>query len=305
MAFLKKSRVADFFLNEENPYSKKRTIKMIHVVGVLGFLALGVLILGSVFEKRDNELRVAAEVAKETKASTSTPAGAATAQNSGYVSLPTKFGSMGGPSSGSGRRQASASQIIQRGESSADTLPIGTRILVQLIGNVESTDANSPVQAVLLEDALSPAQSIVIPKGTTVIGSGQLDANRERLQVRFHTFVFPEGQQFTVSGLATMPDGSSGLEGDFSSGQFKRNVSQFLGNFVGGLAKGMTDKTSNGQLGIPVEPGSLKNGVLNGVAQSSMNYAKASSEQMGQVGASIRVKSGARFQVYLEREFHP
>lgn len=305
MAFLKKSQVADFFLNEENPYSKKRTIKAIHVAAVLGVFAIFVLIAGSLLEKKDNEARATIQAAKDAKSTTTPPPGtqSTSSDNQGYVSL--NAGGMGSRSSMGGQRQVSASQIIKRGESSADTLPIGTQVSVQLTGRVESMDTNSPVTAVLLQDALSPVQALVIPKGTMVIGTGQLDVNRERLQIRFHTFVLPGGQQYSVSGLAMMPDGSSGLIGDFSSGQLKRNVSQFLGNFVGGLAQGMKDKSSSGQLGIPIEEGSLKNGVLNGVAHSSLDYAKSTSEQIGQTGASITVKSGTRFTLYLEREFHP
>lgn len=305
MAFLKKSQVADFFLNEENPYSKKRTIKAIHVAVVLGVFAVFVLVAGSLLEQKDNEARATIQAAKDAKSTTSPPPGAQSTSNDnqGYVSL--NAGGMGSRPNMGGQRQVSASQIIKRGESSADTLPIGTQVSVQLMGRVESMDTNSPVTAVLLQDALSPVQALVIPKGTMVIGTGQLDVNRERLQVRFHTFVLPEGQQYSLSALAMMPDGSSGLIGDFSSGQLKRNVSQFLGNFVGGLAQGMKDKSSGGQLGIPIEEGSIKNGVLNGVAHSSLDYAKSTSEQIGQTGASITVKSGTRFNLYLEREFHP
>lgn len=305
MAFLKRRQVADFFLNEENPYSKKRTIKAVHVALTLGVFAVFVLIAGSILEQRDNQARVIAQAAKDAKSTAVPPPGtqSPSSDNQGFVSL--NAGAMGSRPSTGGQRQASATQIIKRGESFADTLPIGTQLSVQLTGRVESMDTNSPVTATLLQDALSPAQALVIPRGTTVIGTGQLDVNRERLQVRFHTFVLPEGQQYNLSGLAMMSDGSSGLVGEFSSGQLKRNVSQFLGNFVGGLAQGMKDKSPSGQLGIPVEAGSLKNGILNGVAQSSLDYAKSASEQIGQTGASITVNSGTKFTLYLEREFHP
>lgn len=305
MAWLKRTQMADFFLNEEHVYSKKRTIKIKHVLWVLGGLAVLVFILGSVFDERVKRELAEADAEKEVANTTSTPVSAAqgTTPQGEYLSLPSSYMSLGGgrPSM---QRQRSATQIIRRGENSADVLPMGSLIPAELIGRVESTDSSSPVQAIILEDVLSPVQAMVIPRGTKVIGSGQLDASRERLQVRFHTLVFPEGQQFGVSGLAAMPDGSSGLAGDFSSGAFKRNASQFIGTFVGGLAEGLKDRTAVGKFGIPLEPGGIKNGILNGVVQSTQNYSKSQTEQMGQAGASIKVPSGARFVLYLEREFH-
>lgn len=305
MAWLKKNQVADFFLNEEHAYSKKRTIKMKHILAVLGGLAIIVFALGAYYDEKAKVDLSRIEAKKEAKDSTPTPNAAQVSSSSGggYLSLPSSFASLGGGARPSGR-QRSATQIIKRGENAADVLPIGSGILAELIGKVESTDASSPVQAVILQDVLSPVQALVIPKGTKVIGSGQLDASRERLQVRFHTLVFPEGEQFGISGLAAMPDGSSGLAGDFSSGAFKRNASQFIGTFVGGLAEGLKDRTAIGGLGIPFEPGGLKNGALNGVVESTKNYTKTQTEQMGQAGASIKVPSGTRFVLFLEREFH-
>jgi Bacterial conjugation TrbI-like protein len=302
VAWLKRTQVADFFLNEEHVYSKKRTIKIKHVGIVFGGLAILVFILGAIFDERAKREITATEAKKEAGATTTPSSSVKTSSDgSGYLSLPSL--NMGGARP-SMQRQRSATQIIKRGENAADVLPMGSGISVELIGRVESTDASSPVQAIVLQDVLSPVQALVIPKGTKVIGNGQLDANRERLQVRFHTLVFPEGEQYGISGLAAMPDGSSGLLGDFSSGAFKRNASQFIGTFLGGVAEGLKDRTAVGALGIPLEPGGLKNGVLNGVVQSTQNYTKSQTEQMGQGGASIRVPPGTRFVLFLDREFH-
>ena len=303
MSVFKREKIADFFLSEANPYSKKRSIKMWHVFSVLGVLVIFVMAAGTYFENQAQHERDVAQAQKEAQRN-ATPKDGGTApqapSDKGYMDLQAGFSarSHGSP------KQNSASQIVKRGESSGDVLPMGSLVRVRLIGAVESADSNSPVTAIVLEDASSPAQSLVIPKGAKVIGSGQLDEKRERLQVRFHSLVFPEGQQYSVSGLAMMPDGSSGITGDFSSGTLRKHASQFLGNFVGGLAEGMKDRSSSGQLGIPFEPGSLKNGALNGVAQSSLDYAKSSSEQLGQSNASIRVPTGTEFSLYLEREFH-
>jgi type IV secretory pathway VirB10-like protein len=307
VAWIKKDQVADFFLNEEHVYSKKRTIKLKHVIGVLGILGVLVFLLGSYYDEKAKREFVTSEAKKEVNSATNVPntnQAISTPPANGYLSLPSSFTKLGAGGNRPGGRDRSATQIIKRGENSSDVLPMGSGIVVELIGKVESTDASSPVQAVVLDDVLSPVLALVIPKGTKAIGNGQVDTNRERLQVRFHTLVFPDGEQFAISGLGIMPDGSSGLAGDFSSGAFKRNASQFIGTFVGGVAEGLKDRSSAGALGIPLEPGGIKNGLLNGVVQSTQSYTNAQTNQMGQTGASIRVRSGTRFVLFLDREFH-
>lgn len=302
MAFLKKEKVADFFLHEANPYSQKRSIKGWHIGAIFGVLVVFIMGLGSYFDskaQREHEIaeaRITAQAASKIPA----PAPQNSSDSKDYGDLHSNYGATGGSRS----RQYSASQIIKRGDNTADVLPMGTLVRVRLLGHVESADSKSPVTAVVLKEAVSPSGVEVIPRGAKVIGQGQIDAFRERLQVSFHTLVFPEGEQFGLSALASMPDGSTGITGDFSSGAFKRHASQFLGSFVGGMAEGLKDRTTGGQMGIPFEPGSLKNGALNGVAQSSLDYAKSSSEEMGRAQASIKISDGEDFFIYLEREFH-
>lgn len=309
MGIIKKEKVADFFLDEANPYSQKRSIKGGHVA--FAFLALVFVFmgLGSYFDAKSAKEQQVSE-AKRAAEDASKVAGAAAsadaAQAGQYVSLRSSYQGTGGSyrgGGGSGGRQFSATQIIQRGQSPYDLLPIGTLVRVRLIGNVESADQKSPVIAVVTESSMSPGGSEVIPRGAKIIGQGQIDAERERLQVSFSTLVFPEGEQYSFSGVAAMPDGSSGVAGDFSSGKFKRYASQFAGNFIGGMAEGLKDRESAGQMGIPFEPGGLKNGVLNGVAQSSLDFAKSSSEEMGRAKPSMRLSAGQEFVVYLSREF--
>jgi type IV secretory pathway VirB10-like protein len=308
MAIFRTKKVADFFLNEANPYSKKRSIKGWHVAGFFIVLAIVVLIVGSVLDEREQHRRQVEQAKLDAERAAKVVGGApvnngGSSQGDGYVDPPKGQGSANQGSSKN--RNFSASQLIKSGDSVSDVLPMGTTIRVRLLGKVESSDAQSPVTGVLTEDAKSPAGFVVIPQGTKVIGQGSVDENRERLQVRFSAVVFPEGEQFSISALAAMPDGSSGIVGDYSSGQFKRHASQFVGNFIGGMADGLKDKQAAGLMGNSFEPGNLKNGTLNGLAQSSADYAKSSAEDAGQKSqASIRVENGQIFNLYLEREFH-
>ena len=183
MAFLKKGQVANFFLNQKNPYSKKRTIKLSHVGGVLGALAVFVMLLGNYYDNKAKVEREKAEAANQANRSTSvsgyTQGSIQTANATGSMGfssiLPGLGSSRSGGGSGNSQNRASASQIIARGTSNSDAFPIGSKLQVKLIGRVESSDANSPVTAVLLQNAMSPVGALVIPKGTTLIGQGQID----------------------------------------------------------------------------------------------------------------------------------
>ncbi len=311
MAKAKKGQIADFFLNEAHPYSKKRSIKTKHVVLVLGSIAILVMVAGTLLENKTEHEREVARAAKEISRSTTVESHPEPPKSDdpSYVSLQNQVQGANRRSGGGGgpgvARTYSASQIIKTPDGAGNGLPIGFQVRVQLLGKVESADANSPVTAVLLEDALSPSQAVIIPRGAKIIGNGQLDAARQRLQVRFHTVVFQEGNQYSLSALAMMPDGSSGLIGDFSSGKAMKYASSFAGNFLGGLAEGMKDRQTGGQFGIPFEPGGIKNGVLNGISTSSLGFAKSATDDLGNTQATISVPGGQEFVLYFEREFHP
>jgi hypothetical protein len=307
MSKFNRKNVADFFLNEEHVYSKKRTIKLKHIGIVFGALVAFVFVLGAVFDERAKRERLADQAKRDLKeqsdAAEPMPHAVSAMETAPNLSLSTMPGRRSGGVSQPARPR-NASQIIKRGENAADVLPVGSVFSVELLNNVESTDNDSPVRGVVVEDVLSPVEALVIPKGSRVIGNGQLDPTRERLQVRFHTLVFPEGEQYAISALAAMMDGSSGLAGDFSSGTLKRHANQLIGTFVGGLAQGLKSRSAAGKLGLPLENGGVKNGIFNGVTQSAESYAKAEAEVMGKAGASIRVNAGSRFMLFLDQEFH-
>ena len=166
---------------------------------------------------------------------------------------------------------------------------------------VVSVNSSTPVIAAIASDDVSRE----IPAGSKAIGSAKFDEAAKRINVTFHTIVYPDGEQHGVQGVAMMPDGSAGLAGDYSSGEGKRQFGRFMGYFVGGLADGMKARTQGGVFSGPIEPGSVRNGILNGVAQSAEDQAKQSSDSMGNTTASMSLPAGTEFVFYFEREFNP
>jgi hypothetical protein len=181
---------------------------------------------------------------------------------------------------------------------------MGSTLRVRLLNTLLSSDANQPVMAEVLEDAVWK-NSVLIPAGARAIGTASFDDAAKRLQLRFNTFVYPEGDQHAVSAVALMSDGSSGLPGDYHSGEGQKQIGRFLGDFVVGLAEGLKDRQAGGQSGIAFEPGSLKNGILNGVTVSSLDQAKSYSAGIQNVRPYLEVPGGSVFVLYFEKEYTP
>lgn len=318
-----KKTLESYFLEHENPYSKRRPIKMksLYIVGGVGIFIFisSVIFLGNRVEKKEvAKLDYSAHAGSVTpnadsqagsiRASPDTPA------HSGF------FGGGGGGSGyfrgnsggGSGStRTRSANQVIHRGESGSDPgtrLPMGFGIPVMLLNAVLSTNSASPVIAEISQDVFPPNQSssiASIPANTRAIGNATYDDTSQRIQIRFHTLVYPDGTQHGIQGLGLMSDGSAGVAGDYHSGETTRQIGKFLGNFVGGMADGMKDRTSGGYAGVPYEPGSIKNGILNGINQSAVDGTKDFSDHLSQTKPTMSLPAGQSFILYLEHEFSP
>jgi len=299
----KKVRIDSYFLSEKCPFSgwRKPNWKRIKLCSglVLFALVFGLLFWGPSPEKPHSETRELSGPPNQLPQATSVP-------SSDYLPrAPIPENYPGSQGAARAPRQYSASQLVRRGEGSGDKLPIGSTIPGKLVNTVLSTDSNSPIIAEIPEDVLWK-NAVMIPAGTRAIGQATMDDVSQRLQARFQTLVFPEGDQHPISAMALMGDGSSGISGDYHSRTFEKQGGRFLGNFVGGLAEGMKDRQSAGsQYGIVFEPGSIKNGLLNGLSASSFDQAKVLTDNAQNLRTYLEVKAGTSFVLYLEKEFGP
>jgi hypothetical protein len=312
-----------YFLEERCPYTKRRAIKTKVLVWCGGICIFGfvfvVLLFGDPGEKQT--ATAAASPDYSTQAHQVSPINASTAVGAAGSggSTPGSFagGSAGVSSSvgfasglGAGNmsaRNRSANQVIRRGVHGNDPgsqLPMGFGLPAKLLNAVLSTDSATPVIAEITDDVLALG-ILSIPAQTRAIGNASYDDASRRIQLRFHTLVYPEGDQHPIQGLGMMLDGSAGLAGEYHSGETKRQLGRFLGNFIGGLADGMKDRQAQGQSGIPMEPGSIKNGILNGVALSGVDQARVFSEDLERAKPAMSLQSGQSFVIFLEKEYIP
>ena len=75
-----------------------------------------------------------------------------------------------------------------------------------------SYNTNTPVIAETEFD-VSFLGKTMIPKGTKLIGTSAIEKTDDRVNVAFHTMVFPDGSEIKFNGLALWTDGSAGIIG--------------------------------------------------------------------------------------------
>jgi type IV secretory pathway VirB10-like protein len=300
-----KIKLDKYFLTEACPYSKKRQLnkKSLGVAGggLTALFLFSILFFGGKAEQRANQASADSFKVTERMAEATAKANvnAASSETRG-LDYPS-YSNRGGGNKSS--RNYTASQIVMKspGRASVDGLPMGSTFTAKLVNTVLSSDSEAPVIAEVTDD-VTPKDSLLIPRGTRAIGSASFDETAQRLKVRFHTLVYPEGDQHSISGLGLLQDGSSGLLGVYHSKAFQKQAGRFIGNFVSGFANGMMERTAVKD-SMPYEPGSLKNGILNGVSSSTADQAKQYSDDMQNVRGYLEVPAGTTFLIYLQKEF--
>ncbi len=305
-------KLDQYFLTEVCPYTHKRklktkNLKTLTIVAVVG-LVVGVLMLG---ENSDGPSPPLNSLGFENIADTQS----SSKNNEGSIHM--GGGSLqagqfaGGIGTRSGiskvQRQYTASQLVQSSGNSLGgfALPMGSTFPAMIVNTLLSSDAAQPVIA-QINEAVYWKNSIFIPEGTRAIGGATFDEAARRLQIRFQTLVYPGGDQHSVSALALLPDGSSGIPGNYHSGALLKRTGSFVGTFIGGLADGMKEKQqANGPMGGSFEPGSLKNGLLNGLSMSALDQSKQMADEAQEIKGYLEVPGGATFLMYLEKEYQP
>lgn len=304
-----------YFLEEVQPYSKKRKVNMKSLL-TLALVSLSIFVISVLFFPSRKEKP------ESTGASfPQTPAGGVSPLNDGVAvgggtrqAKPGTFGEASTVGSASGvmaggmsGRSRSSNQVIRRGANGNDPsaqIPMGQGVPARLVNAIHSTNTNSPVVAEITHDVF--AHGVVsIPATTRAIGTGRYDEPSHRIQLQFHTLVYPDGDQHPLQGIGMMVDGSAGLEGDYHSGEAKRQFGRFLGHFISGMADGLKDRQAGGPLGMSYAPGSLKNGILTGVTQSAEEESRDISQDLTQTRAYMTLPAGLPFVLYFEREFTP
>lgn len=296
---MKASKIDQYFMTRDAPVSRIRRFDLRKIrVALIGIGSVALLVLLFLPTSEPEIAPAAVSVDSNTSVSQSAPESSSNHDGDFYLSHSSDSSSLGGRRSGYSR-QLSASQVVKpQGSGLGLGLSSGTTIPAKVINRIVTSDSRSPVIAIVTQDTTSQG-GFSIPAGTKILGNAQSDPGSDRVQVTFHTMVFESGVEQAFSAVAVMPDGSSGIVGDYHSQMLKKEGGRFLSNFVSGFADGFKDREKGGVL--PFEPGNLKNAALGGIAESASEQAKAYGEEMKNVSPFVTVEPGTAFMIFLER----
>jgi Bacterial conjugation TrbI-like protein len=194
-------------------------------------------------------------------------------------------------------------------ELSEEFAPFGRLIQCELIVTVDSSSINTPVIGLVTEDVFHHGH-LIIPEGTEVHGSAQVDRVRERISSDGRwTLVWQTGEELRVSGLALdrekdagddgwgITDGSAGLRGNLIKRDELAEINLFAATLLGGAAEAFTEKraTAFGSFALP----SLTNAPLQGAQSVLDRYANQIQQSIERDGFYVRVPAGKQFYLYV------
>ncbi len=192
---------------------------------------------------------------------------------------------------------------------SEDFAPFGRLIPCQLVITVDSSSIQTPIVGLVTEDIFHHGQ-LIIPAGTEVHGTAQVDRARERIASNGRwTLVWQNGQELNVSGIALdherdadtgtwgITDGSAGLRGRLLKTDNLAEVKLFVATLLSGAAEAFTDKqiSAFGTFALP----SLQNAPLQGAQAVMDRYAQQILMAIERDGFYVRVPAGKQFYLYI------
>lgn len=192
---------------------------------------------------------------------------------------------------------------------SEDFAPFGRLIPCELVITVDSSSIQTPIIGLVTEDIFHHGQ-LIIPAGTEVHGTAQVDRARERIASTGRwTLVWQNGQELNVSGLALdheldpntgtwgITDGSAGLRGRLLKTDNLAEVKLFIASLLSGAAEAFTQRQVSpfGTFALPT----LQNAGLQGAQNVMDRYAQQILQTIERDGFYVRVPAGKQFYLYI------
>jgi hypothetical protein len=192
---------------------------------------------------------------------------------------------------------------------SEDFAPFGRLIPCELIVTVDSSSINTPVIGLVTEDVYHHGH-VIIPAGTEVHGTAQVDHTRERIASDGRwNLVWQTGEELRVTGLALdrdqdadgngwgITDGSAGLRGRVIKTDDLAEIKLFAATLLSGAASAFTE-TQSTPFGSVISP-SLTNVPLLGAQSVLDRYAEQIEQGIERDGFYVRVPAGKQFYLYV------
>jgi hypothetical protein len=190
---------------------------------------------------------------------------------------------------------------------SANFAPFGRLIPCELVITVDSSSINTPIVGLVMEDVFHHGR-LIIPAGTEVHGTAQVDRTRERIASEGRwTIVWQNGEELAVCGVAldreadtgtwAITDGSAGLRGRLLKSDNLAEVKLYVAALLSGAADVFTERRTSafGSFNLP----SLQNAPLKGAQSVLDRYAQQILTSIERDGFYVRVPAGKQFYLYV------
>lgn len=194
-------------------------------------------------------------------------------------------------------------------------IPFGTLLKCKLVNTLDSSNQQTPVIAVLLEDVWQNGKKI-IPANTLVHGTASSGRIRDRMTAAgTWRFVWQDGRELAFSGIALdreyehdidgygITDGSAGMKGRVLAADNLQELKLLAAAALSGFARGTQDRTQTA-LGTTIT-GSIENGVREGTGEVFDLYAQRVLRDIEENGYYVRVAAGKEFYVYVLEAVDP
>ena len=130
-------------------------------------------------------------------------------------------------------------------------IPTGFVFEAVLDTAIFSINLVTPVIAVLDEDIKYLSQ-VIFPRGARLIGDVSVVHSLDRVQIKFHTCVFPRGYEIPVKFMALSLDGSAGIKGKVETHKDELAARVAMKSIVSGVQAGaqLSPQTVEGAMAL-------------------------------------------------------
>lgn len=194
-------------------------------------------------------------------------------------------------------------------------IPFGTLLKCKLVNTLDTSNIDTPIIALLLEDVWQNGKKIV-PANTLVHGFAHAGRMRDRVNASGSwRLVWQDGRELVFSGIALdreydqdingygISDGSAGIRGRVMAADDMQELKMLASAALSGFAQGTQDRQQNA-LGTSVT-GSVSNGVRQGVSEVFSLYAQRTLKDIEENGYYVRVAAGKEFYLYVLEAVDP
>jgi len=205
----------------------------------------------------------------------------------------------------------SGKQVFERSgaESLLTPLPSGSNFIGKLLSSV-NTNEQGQVIKVTLPYGTRNQRGGSLPKDTVLHGTATPDGETEKVFIRFHKIIFPDGKEFRIDAQAlNSADYSPGLLGIRHSNTDLKMASSIGLTMVSAASDVLTHRSGMGSIGgIVMGPDSpdatMKNAILQGVSQASRQEAQKQAQDLGNVPDYVTIPLGSDMIINLLSPFN-